>query len=438
MKTQKGITLIALIITIIVMLILVGVSVTVAINTGLFTTASGVSKNTEVSRDEELERANGTVNLGGKDTGIQEYVDVLTGKKEKDELMKDNGYTHKMTITVKKDEDGDLDKNGTDVIGTYEYYIIEDETTGANLASRYNEFSTDNGKIIFLNEFELVSTLECYFDNKPESQPDPGLYELLAPGDIVLQSLKFVGDGEWKSFSRALTIATNADANILDGFDYMDNYWGGEMDSYTMEEYFDGKCPFIDFTFTKLVEDETPEQRKNEEMKAKGYTHKMAITVKKDAEGDLDANGTVIEGTYEYYIKEDITTGEILATEYPNDFSVNSNDKIIFLDNYELVSTRIQWASATNYGEVPDYYLSNNLLKGNSVLDSLDPDPDRDIILSGTGLSIGLPEDVSSYCGINAYDGTGNLSSPYDMDEETCEENFGGKCPFIDFTFTEL
>ena len=38
-KKQKGITLIALIITIIVMLILVGVSVTVALNGGLFSTA---------------------------------------------------------------------------------------------------------------------------------------------------------------------------------------------------------------------------------------------------------------------------------------------------------------------------------------------------------------------------------------------------------------
>ena len=39
MKGQKGITLVALVITIIVMLILVGVSVTVALNGGLFTTA---------------------------------------------------------------------------------------------------------------------------------------------------------------------------------------------------------------------------------------------------------------------------------------------------------------------------------------------------------------------------------------------------------------
>ena len=47
MKKQKGITLIALIITIIVMLILVGVTVTVAINGGLFNTAKEAARGTE-------------------------------------------------------------------------------------------------------------------------------------------------------------------------------------------------------------------------------------------------------------------------------------------------------------------------------------------------------------------------------------------------------
>jgi len=54
MKNQKGITLIALIITIIVMLILVGVSVTVALNGGLFKTAQEAAKKTETAKQEEL------------------------------------------------------------------------------------------------------------------------------------------------------------------------------------------------------------------------------------------------------------------------------------------------------------------------------------------------------------------------------------------------
>ena len=49
LKTNKGITLIALIITIIVMLILVGVTVNVALNGGLFDTTKEASKQKEKS-----------------------------------------------------------------------------------------------------------------------------------------------------------------------------------------------------------------------------------------------------------------------------------------------------------------------------------------------------------------------------------------------------
>ena len=47
MKKQNGITLIALIITIIVMLILVGVTINVALNGGLFKKAETATKQTE-------------------------------------------------------------------------------------------------------------------------------------------------------------------------------------------------------------------------------------------------------------------------------------------------------------------------------------------------------------------------------------------------------
>ena len=78
MKTQKGITLIALIITIIVMLILVGVSVSVALNTGLFKTAQGVAKNTQLEADAETKLAEGTINVGGTDISIDEYIDRIS------------------------------------------------------------------------------------------------------------------------------------------------------------------------------------------------------------------------------------------------------------------------------------------------------------------------------------------------------------------------
>ena len=53
MKNNKGITLIALVITIIVMLILVGVTVSAAINGKLFDTAKKAAKDTEKAKQEE-------------------------------------------------------------------------------------------------------------------------------------------------------------------------------------------------------------------------------------------------------------------------------------------------------------------------------------------------------------------------------------------------
>ena len=83
-RTEKGITLIALIITIIVMLILVGVSVTVALNGGLFTTAQKATAKTQLELDKEqlLEMAIGAIGDDGKVnlSKLDEYIAATNGK----------------------------------------------------------------------------------------------------------------------------------------------------------------------------------------------------------------------------------------------------------------------------------------------------------------------------------------------------------------------
>ena len=54
MKNQKGITLIALIITIIIMLILVGVTISYVVNGGLISKAKQAAKQTQIEADKEL------------------------------------------------------------------------------------------------------------------------------------------------------------------------------------------------------------------------------------------------------------------------------------------------------------------------------------------------------------------------------------------------
>lgn len=66
MKNKKGITLIALIITIIVMLILVGVTVTVAINGGLFQKTKEAAKGTTIEKTKEQIIADIAVKMADK------------------------------------------------------------------------------------------------------------------------------------------------------------------------------------------------------------------------------------------------------------------------------------------------------------------------------------------------------------------------------------
>lgn len=74
MKGQKGITLVALVITIIVMLILVGVSITVALNGGLFNTAKDAANNTAEARNAELNLSGGKVTVDNKEVEINSYA----------------------------------------------------------------------------------------------------------------------------------------------------------------------------------------------------------------------------------------------------------------------------------------------------------------------------------------------------------------------------
>ena len=84
MKNQKGITLIALIITIIVMMILVAVSVNIALGNGLFKAAQDAAKETkdQLKAENALSKGGVIVDEQSYDS-LQEYVDSIGQKKIK-------------------------------------------------------------------------------------------------------------------------------------------------------------------------------------------------------------------------------------------------------------------------------------------------------------------------------------------------------------------
>ena len=101
LKTREGITLIALIITIIVMLILVAVTITTAINGGLFEKAGEAVGNTKNEINKEQTLANGQITIDGK--VYNSIDDFLAGNAQTPtyaNAAKDNGYlTEKATYS---------------------------------------------------------------------------------------------------------------------------------------------------------------------------------------------------------------------------------------------------------------------------------------------------------------------------------------------------
>lgn len=73
MKEQKGITLVALVITIIVMLILVGVSITVALKGGLFITAKDAANNTQEAINSESKLDSGKVTVNNEEKNLTDW-----------------------------------------------------------------------------------------------------------------------------------------------------------------------------------------------------------------------------------------------------------------------------------------------------------------------------------------------------------------------------
>lgn len=83
MRSQKGITLIALVITIIVMLILVGVSITMAVQGGLFGYAGNAARETNDAMIEENELGSGKANVAGTEDTLQNIANMyIDGTKQ--------------------------------------------------------------------------------------------------------------------------------------------------------------------------------------------------------------------------------------------------------------------------------------------------------------------------------------------------------------------
>ena len=156
MKKNKGITLIALIITIIVMLILVAVSVNVLIKSNLIGTAEKVVDKYKTASEEEAN--GGTIEINGKKyASIEDYIE---GKEAITEVHNwertGDNLTCKhcnRTVTIGQELDYKDNGKGTSSIGEAESGIATAKTNGEGWASSYGKQTIskdDNTKWVVL------------------------------------------------------------------------------------------------------------------------------------------------------------------------------------------------------------------------------------------------------------------------------------------------
>lgn len=153
MKKMRGITLIALIITIIVMLILVGVTVTTAINGGLFKQAQKAkTRHEEEYIKEQIQIAlvsSIDERLMGYEYGTGGNVNLLVLKQELEKIFATKVKTGKMIIRVV-------------IPGDSGYVEVSDE----KLANLYNEILLNTGLSDFGKLLLDLGQLEIETDGK--------------------------------------------------------------------------------------------------------------------------------------------------------------------------------------------------------------------------------------------------------------------------------
>jgi len=176
LKNSKGITLIALVITIIVMLILVGVSVTVALNGGLFSTAKQASAQTQEERDKEQNLAEGKVEIGGVwYNSIEEYTNGKSSGGETEPTYKESitGLAEGVTLVAYENLETEVSADIKEAVDAgkiqavlKETVTVDEETTtytavvptGFEISTQDGEDSISGGLVIKdgANEFVWI------------------------------------------------------------------------------------------------------------------------------------------------------------------------------------------------------------------------------------------------------------------------------------------
>lgn len=133
MKKTKGITLIALIITIIVMLILVGVSVQVVLDSGIFKQAKKAASETKIVYENEKKIGEKIVINNQEYNSMQEYLESMKGIEDKNITVVSDSQIIKFENTIREANI----KNEKEDYSNYEIKGISSEKNGEYITTGY-------------------------------------------------------------------------------------------------------------------------------------------------------------------------------------------------------------------------------------------------------------------------------------------------------------
>ena len=254
-RQSKGITLIALVITIVLMLILASITVNVVINGGLFEQAGNAKKNTEIASEKEtLTQASILAVAEDKrgvlsQEGLQKKLDKLAGEgktvvyytgEEYEVLFKNSGLYYAVDkkgnigeykTAVKDNNPANVytDENGNILDGVekpYQINCIEDLVMLANVVNGAGNYIDEDGNIIEISSsntfseknFELMRTLNF---NSPTSYSDLSIkwsYDVENDAYIIDENsttnlMEIITNTEGVGFVPIGTFAGNLDGN---------------------------------------------------------------------------------------------------------------------------------------------------------------------------------------------------------------------------------
>lgn len=202
---QKGITLIALIITIIVMIILVSVTISISLNGGLFDAAKTASEGMQMQNiKEKTQTVIATIiaedMYGNQDEDIWTYMINRVSNEFEGSKINGNIITtgdDKYDIRINEDYSVDVDKKGT-LEDTYiPSYLIEFTNITVNNDNKYInvDFNLVNDDGVFLYEYvvkrknytteEKWSAVKEYYYNEEDTGKDYNSYEEAITDTII-------------------------------------------------------------------------------------------------------------------------------------------------------------------------------------------------------------------------------------------------------------